>query len=66
MADNKSFDCDSIRVSLPLSDVFALYDMVKDYPVLQSRLISLESEVDALRSTQSRMMIILGDIKRGI
>lgn len=66
MAETKQFDCDGIRVTLPLRDVLALYDIVKDYPVIKARLTELECEVDALRSIQSHIMTQLGDLKRSM
>lgn len=60
----EQFNSDAVRVSMPLRDVLALYDMVNDYPVIKGRLRELESEVDALRSIQSHMMTMLGDIKK--
>lgn len=61
MADQ--FNSAAVRVSMPLRNVLALYDMVEDYPVVKARLRELEFEVDALRSIQSNMMTMLGDLK---
>lgn len=59
----EQFNSDAVRVSMPLRDVLALYDMVEDYPTVKARMRELESEVDALRSIQSHMMTMMGDLK---
>lgn len=61
MADQ--FNSDAVRVSMPLRNVLALYDMVEYYPAVKARLCELESEVDALRSIQSHLMVMIGDLK---
>ena len=57
---------DGILVSLPLSDLLEMYQIIEDYPQLCRELDRLRKEVDGLRSLYTEALIMIGDSRRKV